>query len=309
MLKHESRVLLIQFEEYLLSRALSLRTAKEYPKVVEIFLKKLEQEGIYEIQDIGLKELMNYQSSLSRPLESGKLYASSSISSKMGTLKTFFKYLHKSGKIYHNPTEGLEIPSRGRGLPRAVLEIWEVESLLKQPDLETDLGLRDRAIIELLYSSGLRNEELRNLKMNKISLKSQNLIVKGKGAKEALIPFGDKAAAALENYLVFGRPKLLKQSSEELVFLSKSGSKLYHHGVNRKLKLYAIRAGIEKEVSAHVLRHSCATHLLKNGADLRLIQKLLRHEQIKTTEIYTRVDINDLKLAQKKYHPRELRSV
>ena len=182
----------------------------------------------------------------------------------------------------------------------------EILKILNQPDPDNVLGLRDKAILELLYSTGIRNQELRNLCIYDIDIANNYLrVTRGKGKKDRVIPLGEIAATYVEEYLNHSRPKLLNKKETNILFLTKHGRAMKNNGLIETIKKYAVKAKLEKHITPHSFRHTCATHLLKNNASLRHIQELLGHASIESTQIYTRVDISDLKRAHKRYHPRE----
>jgi site-specific recombinase XerD len=309
-----------QFREYLQGRNFSIRTVEEYPKLIEPFLLYLQEEKIEDIKQVTCKHVRIYQRYLMSRNWQGRPLSPATVRLRLGHIKSFFCFLHKTNRIYHDPLSNLELPRRGIRLPRGILEVKEVLSMLESVDITTAIGLRDRAILELLYSSGLRSRELRYIELQDLDMDGNTLRIEGKGAVEALVPFGQSAKRALENYLLFGRHKLLngfeggkqktqkrlrEEKGKHYVFLSKNGHLLGDANMYMMIRSYAKSCGIERKIGAHSFRHTCATHLLKNGADIRHIQKLLRHKDINTTQIYTRVSIEDLKQAQIKYHPRE----
>jgi site-specific recombinase XerD len=227
---------------------------------------------------------------------------------RLGVVKTFFKFMHKSGRIYHDPMANYTLPKQPKTLPRNIGDVAEVRALIECPNVAEPLGKRDKALLELVYSCGLRNQEVRSLELRHLDLKGRQLRVLGKGGSENVVPFGECAGKALEDYLLFGRGELVKKESEkDFLFLSNLGLPISTEALRQIFMKYCKKAGIEKELRAHSLRHSCATHLLQNGADIRHIQRLLRHQSLDTTQIYTRVDVGDLRQAQLKYHPREQR--
>lgn len=224
------------------------------------------------------------------------------IARKIIALKSFFKFLYTSGYITHNEMNKIENPRVWHKLPN-VLSLEEIEKILSVIDESTALGTRDIAIFELMYSTGLRVSELVNLQMNDINFEEKVIIVMGKGSKERVIPFGTVASKRLNKYIADVRPHLLKQDTN-IVFLTRRGKKFTRQAIWKMLKLYARKAGIKKEIYPHTLRHSFATHLLMNGADLRIVQELLGHSDISTTQIYTHIDLETIKKIHLKYHPR-----
>jgi integrase/recombinase XerD len=227
-------------------------------------------------------------------------YAASSISRTVAALKVFFHFLKREGKISMNPTRYLSSPKLWQRLPQ-VLNVSEMERLLNAPDLETEIGCRDRAILELLYSSGLRVSELCSLKVHDVD--DTFVRVKGKGAKERLVPIGKKALSACDAYLARFRDR---HSSERqcALFLTPKGKPVSRTRIWSMMKEYAQQVGISKNVSPHTLRHSFATHLLDNGADLRIIQEMLGHASISSTDRYTHVSRQRLIEAFERFHPR-----
>jgi len=281
------------------------------------------------MRDVTTQHLQSYQSHLSiRPSRQGDTLTSGARHKMMGHIKGLFRYLYATGSIHQNPATNLVLPKKGRYLPRSFLSVDEMLLLLKQPDLSAPVGIRNRAILELLYSAALRNEEATMLETSDINLTDRMVLVHGKGGKDAVVPFGREAAHALENYLFFAREKLLtlkgkgralseqrklalsrvevkKDKKNDPLFISSLGYRISSWSIMHMVKKYVKMACITKHITPHCLRHTCATHLLRNGADIRHIQRLLRHGDISSTQIYTRVAVEDLKEAQKKYHPRE----
>jgi len=218
-------------------------------------------------------------------------------------LKIFFRFLAAKGLIYGDPTEALELPRIERYLPETLNEL-QVEQFLEKIDTKAVHGLRDRAMIELLYASGLRISELANARLENFNCEERVVRVTGKGNKTRLVPVGRKACEALAAYLSAERPKLVKPRTSSEIFLSERGTKLTTARIWQIVKKHAQGAGLEKNVYPHLLRHSFATHLLSNGADLRIIQEMLGHADISTTQVYTHVDQQRLKAVHRQFHPR-----
>ncbi len=229
--------------------------------------------------------------------------SSKSIARNLVTLRVFYKFLLSERHMDVNPVHDIESPKVWRTLPE-VLTLAEVERLLSVPDLKTPLGVRDRAMLELLYASGLRISELITLELNDIHFESGYLKAKGKGAKERVIPFGRSAQTALQHYLEEIRKKWDPLHQDPILFLSQQKKKLTRQTVWLVLKKYALKAGLTKNIYPHILRHSFATHLLERGADIRSVQMMLGHSDISTTQIYTHVSQGRLHEVYKKYHPR-----
>jgi integrase/recombinase XerD len=229
--------------------------------------------------------------------------SASSIKLIVVALKIFFRFLASKGIIKQNPAEALPLPRIERYLPETLNEL-QVEEFLERIDTKAVHGLRDRAMIELLYASGLRISELANARLENFNFEERVVRVTGKGNKTRLVPVGRKACEALAAYLSAERPKLVKQRSGSEIFLSERGTKLTTARIWQIVKKHARHAGLEKRVYPHLLRHSFATHLLGNGADLRIIQEMLGHADISTTQVYTHVDQQRLKAVHRRFHPR-----
>ncbi len=226
-----------------------------------------------------------------------------SLQRKASSIRGLFRYMLKEGYVTEDPTELLEVPSAGTPLPRD-LSLNEVDRLLAQPDEESPLGLRDRAMLELLYATGLRVSELLSLRLQDLNLEVGYLVAYGKGSKERLVPVGEVALERLEAYLGSARPRLCGEGRSPYLFLNRSGGRLSRQGFWKRLRRYALEAGIRSRVTPHVLRHSFATHLLERGADLRSVQLMLGHASISTTQIYTHLNRERLKQIYERFHPR-----
>jgi integrase/recombinase XerD len=227
-----------------------------------------------------------------------------SVARSLVALRQLYRFLEKEGAVEDNPLPALALPKASSRLPRALGQD-DVRKLLARPDSSTALGRRDRAMIELLYATGLRVSELVGLQTHQCDLQGDYLTVRGKGAKVRLVPFGKWARESLVGYLREVRPKLLKGRSSSFLFVTRSGKKLTRQGFWKLIRGYARAAGIEKRVTPHTLRHSFATHLLEGGADLRSVQSMLGHADISTTEIYTHLSRAHLKQVHRRFHPRE----
>jgi integrase/recombinase XerD len=218
-------------------------------------------------------------------------------------LKIFFRFLTAKAIIDRDPSEALALPRIERYLPETLNEL-QVEQLLERIDTKALHGLRDRAMIELLYASGLRISELAGARLENFNFEERMVRVTGKGKKTRLVPVGRKACEALAAYVSTERPRLVKPRSSSEIFLSERGTKLTTARIWQIVKKHAKRAGLEKSIYPHLLRHSFATHLLSNGADLRIIQEMLGHADISTTQVYTHVDQQRLKAVHRQFHPR-----
>ncbi len=239
--------------------------------------------------------------------EDGKPLGIGSQRQRVSAVKMFYRWLVKAGNLSHSVIEMLELPKSQQQLPKAILSEKEVETVLNQADLGTATGLRDRAMMETLYSTGMRRAECLNLKLHDID-GSRGLvrITLGKGQKDRIIPIGKRALYWIERYLLDARLELMKQVTEPTLFLSMQGRALHPGTVTKRLGEYIKQSGIEKPGSVHIFRHTTATLMLENGADIRHIQALLGHADLSTTQIYTQVAITHLKAVHEKTHPAKL---
>ena len=227
----------------------------------------------------------------------------SSAARLLSSLKRFFRYCLRQGKVKSDPTLKIDAPKLPRGLPRSLTED-DVESLLEAPRVEQALGLRDRAMLETLYASGLRVSELVSLKLSQVSQDMGVVRVMGKGSKERLVPLGEESLAWIRRYLKEARMALLRGRASDDLFVTARGAAMTRQMFWHLLRRYALQAELKKPISPHTLRHAFATHLLNHGADLRVVQLLLGHSDISTTQIYTHVARERLKQLHAKHHPR-----
>jgi integrase/recombinase XerD len=288
-----------RFIRYLgVERALSRHTIQAYAGDLAHFASFVAEGGIETPSEVRERHVLSF-------IESG--CPNTSVRSRaryMSAIRSFFTFLVREGDIGEHPMELLETPKFTRKLPE-YLTAREVLLLLSAPSETTVGGIRDRAMLEVLYASGLRVSELLGLFLGRINLDAGFVIVTGKGNKERVVPLGSEAISRLSRYLAQARPLLDKKGrGRNIVFLNRRGTALSRQYFWRAVKAYALSAGITKEISPHTLRHSFATHLLSGGADLRSVQMMLGHADIATTEIYTHVDRTRLKEVHKKYHPR-----
>ena len=230
-----------------------------------------------------------------------------SVARSLSSIKSFFKYLCQDKQFQDNPAEILETPKRWRKLPD-VLSSEDVDNLLKSPDLESVLGLRDKAMLEILYASGLRVSELINLQVSQLDMQVGYLRTLGKGSKERIVPIGAMAKRAVENYILNSRPALVSSRKDggksEQLFVTRRGRGMTRQGFWKLLKGYVTQANIRASVSPHTLRHAFATHLLERGADLRSVQQMLGHSDISTTQIYTHILRKRMLEIHQQFHPR-----
>jgi len=294
-----------KFKSYIKSENLSQRTIKSYLNNIGLFSRYLKEKGIEKIEDISRDVIDQYQIDISIKNIYTKQYLSLKTQMcRLCALIKFFKFLYEKAIIETNPISHIKLPKVPKRQISNFLTYKEVLSILKAASNKDLLGLRDRAILELLYSVGLRNEELRNLTINDIDFNNQIIRIIGKGNKERIIPIGKVALDYIQEYIQKARPFLTKHPTD-ILFLSKRGNKLCEDIPPHIVRKYKAKTGITKYINAHTFRHSMATHLLLRGMDIRSLQEILGHSSIETTQIYTHVTLKDLKKVYAKTHPRE----
>ena len=276
---------------------LAANSISAYRRDLAHFCAHLTARGKTAFREVRARDIVGFLTH-----EKARGLSSSSISRALAAVRMLFKFLVVEGHVPKNVASTLESPHLWRRLP-GVLDIDDVEALLAAPDLSKPLGVRDRAIREVMYATGARVSETADLKLEGVNFDFRFLRCFGKGSKERVVPIGRRAVDALKQYVAEERPRLDRNGSP-LLFLSKSGRRLGREAIWARVRKYALIAGLRKKVSPHTLRHSFATHLLQGGADLRSIQEMLGHANIATTQIYTHIDKERLKTVHKKYHPR-----
>jgi integrase/recombinase XerD len=295
----EQRFLLEQFADFLtLEQGAAAPTTEAYSRDVARFAEFADARGALQPVDVEARLLRDFVYHLK---DLG--LSPSSIRRSISALRTFYRFLLGDGRVVRDPTERLETPRRWRTLPD-VLSVQEVLALLAAPTIDEPLALRDRAMLELAYGAGLRVSEWITLGLRDVLLEDGLLRVFGKGSKERLVPIGRSAIGATAMYIRELRPRLEKGEGKGMVFLNAQGRPLTRMGAWKILRKHVERAGIEKHVTPHTLRHSFATHLLEGGADLRAVQEMLGHADISTTQIYTHVDREYLRSVHRQFHPR-----
>lgn len=269
-----------RFMQFLLiEKGLSIKTITSYEEDIEMFFLSLK--GLKLTQHLNNEDVENFIMSMAENGNSVK-----TILRRVSCVKSFYRFLQDEG-IIHDLTSKIELPKSEKSIP-VVLSKEEVEMLLEAPNIAKNEGLRDRAMLELMYASGLRVSELLTLEIKNVNLKENIVRVKGKGSKDRIIPFGEFAADYIKLYINQFRSKIEYKNCKYL-FIGKSGKPLSRQFYWKQIKKYATEVGLEQNITPHTLRHSFATHLLESGADLRLVQELLGHSNINTTEIYTHI--------------------
>lgn len=291
--------LLDQFLDYIaLERGLSGNTRAAYGADLSAFLSFLEDRRVTSMNAVTRHHVLDFLMD-----QKDRGLSTSSISRRLVAIKVFFRYLQQEGLLRNNITETMDSPRLWKVLP-GTLSVKEVERLLAAPRPDAKLGLRDKALLETLYGTGLRVSELSQLTLDDIHFDAGYLRCMGKGRKERVVPLGEAARASIQRYLDEFRPALAGRGDTRSLFLTARGRPFGRKGIWKLIKKYAKMAGIMKNVKPHTLRHSFASHLLANGAPLRIIQEMLGHADITTTQIYTHVDPSRLKSVHEQYHPR-----
>lgn len=293
------KALVDEFLDYLtIEKGLSQNTREAYGSDLYKFISFLEARKIKTVDRISRDDIVNY---LMEEKERG--LNPNSLSRNLVSIKMLFRFLVVNNYLEEDVTAVLDSPRLWKVLPE-VLSVKEVEELIKQPDRGNKYDLRDKAMLELMYATGLRVSEVVNLNLSDLNLDMGFLKCLGKGSKERLVPLGKNSVKAMQVYIKNSRPKFMKDLLTPNVFVTRQGKAFSRQGIWKIIKFYAKKAGINKDITPHTMRHSFATHLLANGADLRIVQELLGHADVTTTQAYTHVDKNRLKAIHRKFHPR-----
>ena len=297
-----------RFLDYLaVERGLSRNTLDAYRRDLAGYQRFLADRGISDPTGAGERDIEAFVASLSAAeYVPGKRYRAASVARRLAAVRSFHRFLVREGDVEADPAEGVSRPKVPRNLPRP-LTVKEVSALVAAPGGEDPVALRNRAILETLYGAGLRISELVGLDVDDVDLDEGSVRAVGKGAKQRLVPLGRYAVKALEGYLVRARPAFARARSGPALFLNQRGGRLTRQGCTNIIKAAARLAGIERRVTPHLLRHSFATHLLDGGADVRVVQELLGHASVATTQIYTLVTKDRLRDVYFEAHPRARR--
>jgi integrase/recombinase XerD len=285
-------------KQLIVEKGLAAKTVEAYASDLTFFLGFLKRQRIQDIGQADTAAILKYVIELRKAGRNARTRARHIV-----TLRGFFQYLHQTGILSVNPAKLVDLPKSGLKLPE-VLDVKQVDRLLNMPDTNTPIGLRDAAMLELIYAAGLRVSELVSLKVAVVNLEAGFVRVLGKGGKERIVPIGRKAIQGIRAYIDHGRPQQLRKVTSHYLFVARAGRPMTRQGFWKLLRRYALAAGIEQRVTPHSLRHSFASHLLEGGADLRAVQTMLGHVDIATTQIYTHVAQKRLIELHRKYHPR-----
>ena len=282
----------------------TIKGAKSGLRDLERFLEEI---AVYELEDLSPEALAEYQEDLAfRVTDKGGPLAPRTRAQMLGVVRAFTRFLKEQDYLVRDPAEKLRGPKKPKMLPRVILSLLEVSILLRAPNLKTRQGWRDRIVLEILYDTGIRRSEMAAVKATDLDLEAGYLHVrKGKGDKDRVVPISGRVCELTRNYILAVRPYLAQGKDEGWLILNRWGRKMDPNGIWAVVKRATRTAGINKNISTYSLRHSCATHMHKNGAPVRHLQEMLGHESLESTQIYTRVTINDLKKIHAKYHPRE----
>ncbi len=282
----------------IVEKGLADKTVEAYAGDLAAFVAFLRHQRIEDVNQADTAAILKYVIELRKQGRGGRTRARHLVA-----LRGFYQYLHQSGMLNSNPAKLIELPKSGLKLPE-VLDQDRVDRLINAPDVKTPIGMRDAAMLELIYAAGLRVSELINLKVAAVNLEAGFVRVLGKGSKERIVPIGRKAIEAIQVYLADGRPRQLKKTISHYLFVARAGRPMTRQGFWKLLRGYSLAAGIKQRVTPHSLRHSFASHLLEGGADLRAVQIMLGHVDIATTQIYTHVAQKRLIELHRKFHPR-----
>jgi integrase/recombinase XerD len=283
----------------------TLRTATYSLKA---FARFLTRQQITDVEEITEEIMEAYQLELAfHPTIRGSLPGAGSQAFTLGKVKGFTRFLNQSDYLISDPAKKIRMPKPPKRLPKSILSPAEVKRLLNAPDMRTRLGYRDRVVLEILYDTAVRRAELVNIKLGDLDLQNGYIRIRGKGGKERVVPSSTRVCEMIRNYILGIRSSFLPKDRPDdgYLFLSRRLRKMNDRTILYIVKRHAKRAGVKKNVTAHGLRHTCATHMLKNGAPIRQLQEMLGHESLESTQIYTRVTISELKEIHAKYHPSE----
>lgn len=287
------------FLNYLsVERGLARNTIISYRQDLGYYLDFIAKLNIEALSKITKNEIINFMLS-----QKDKGISANSISRRLAAIRMFHRFLCRERILKADPTSLIDSPRLWKRVPDT-LSLNEVEKLISQPGSRDEQGIRDKAVLEVLYATGMRVSEAVNLRVDNVNLEVGFLRCVGKGDKERVIPLGKKAMQAVKRYLEAGRPRLLGKNESEFLFLSRFGRKISRQSLWKLIKRYAREARLKKSIKPHMLRHSFATHLLERGADLRSVQEMLGHSNISTTQIYTHINKERLKAIHKMFHPR-----
>ncbi len=297
---------IVEYLNHIKALGRSKHTIKGTKYDLKRFVRFLEQEQIAHIEDLTAEVLADYQQELCFCLTAkGKPLSVRTQAQRMGVIKGFTRYLKECDYLLHDPAEAIQLPKKPKRLPRVILSSKEVKKLLTAPDMRTNKGYRNRIILELLYDTAIRRAEVANISLSDLDLAAGYILIHGKGDKDRVVPVSARVCELMQNYILLVRPNFISNEDLGYLILNRWGRKMDPNAVWAVVKRCAYLAGIKKNTTTHTFRHTCATHMLKNGAPVRHLQQMLGHESLESTQIYTHVTINDLKQIHERFHPSE----
>ncbi len=271
------------------------------------FAKYLEEENAVGLEDLTSEVAEGFRQDLAfRLTAKGTLLTLQTQSQVLSAVRGFTRFLKEKDYIFQDPAAKIRMPKQPKSLPKVILSTDEVRRLLSAPDMRTDRGVRNRVILEILYDTAVRRSELSGIRLGDPDLETGYIHIRGKGNKERVVPLSPRVCGLIGNYILMVRPSFLQGEDEGWLVMNRWGKRMNPNSVWAVVKRCVTLAGITKTVSTHTLRHTCATHMLRNGAPVRHVQELLGHESLTSTQVYTRVTINDLREIHAKYHPGEM---
>lgn len=295
-----------EYLNYLKALGRSYYTVKGAKYDLARFVRFLETEKTQCIEDLTAEVLSDYQQELVFSLTAkGKPLSVRTQTQRISVIKGFTRYLKEKDYLVSDPGKAIKLPKKPKRLPKLILARHEVKTLLQAPDVQTNQGYRNRIILELLYDTAIRRAEVAGIRVADLDLEGGYVRINGKGDKDRVVPLSQRVCGLVKTYLLMVRPKFVMKADPGYLILNRWGGKMNANGVWAVVKRCTALSGIRKNVSTHTFRHTCATHMLKNGAPVRHLQEMLGHESLESTQIYTHVTINDLKEVHAKYHPSE----
>jgi integrase/recombinase XerD len=298
--------LIPDYLKYMKALGRSYYTIKVAKYEIQALADFMGKEKLYNVEDMTGDMLQSYQKELAfRLTAKGRLLGLGTQSKMLSMIRGFTRYLKQKDFLVHDPGESIQLPKKAKRLPKSILNQSEIKKLMEAPDMQTNRGYRNRIILEILYDTGIRRSELADIKLIDLDLSAGYIRICGKGKKERVVPLSERVCGIVQNYILAVRCSFLNGKDPGYLILNRWGQKMDPNGVWAVVKRCTHLAHLKKNATTHTLRHSCATHMLKNGAPVRHIQEMLGHESLESTQIYTHVTINDLKAIHAKYHPSE----
>ncbi len=296
----------IDYLNHLKALGRSMHTIKGTKYDLRRLVKFLHAENVLYIEDLTVEVLADYQQELCFCLTAkGKPLSIRTQAQRMGVVKGFTRYLKEHDYLMHDPAEAIRLPKKPKRLPRVILSSKEVKKLLTACDMRTNKGYRNRIILELLYDTAIRRAEVANIRISDLDLNAGYILIHGKGDKDRVVPVSARVCELMQNYILLVRHNFISNEDPGYLILNRWGQRMGPNSVWAVVKRCVHLAGIKKNTTTHTFRHTCATHMLKNGAPVRHLQQMLGHESLESTQIYTHVTINDLKQIHERFHPSE----